>query len=178
MKKSNVILLYGGLTAIASSIFYQVLSLSSDPNSGLRYFSYLILFLGLFVGLLQYRKANGGYLKFGQGYGAAMLMTLIISVIAVVNFFIILKVQPDYIDKVMALAEQNMINKGMSQDQIDIGMKYAKMFTTPAALYFFCFIGSIFGGAILGLIAAGLTTKSKPMFEEANEIPSNDTPQA
>jgi len=175
MKKSNVILIWGVGTAVVTAIFSQVLSISDNPNSGVRYFAYLILFGGLFVGLLQYRKANGGYLKFGEGFGAAMLMTLIVAFISVISLFIVLKSQPGYIDKILTLAQQNMVNKGFTQDQIDTNMKYARIFTTPRMLYIFSFIGSLIGGAIFSLIAAGLASKQKPIFEDADEMPNHET---
>jgi len=107
-----------------------------------------------------------------------MLMTLIIAFVSVINLFIILNLQPDYIDRMLALAQQSMLNKGMPQEQIDMGMKYAKMFTTPGMLYLFTIIGSLIGGAVFGLIATGLTTKKKPLFDDANEeVLNNEIPQ-
>jgi hypothetical protein len=69
MKKSTVILMWGGGTGLASVIFYQILYATGQENSGLRWLNMLILFLGLFIGTMKFRNnANGGYMTFGQGF--------------------------------------------------------------------------------------------------------------
>src|SRR5579885_2607372 len=54
MKKSTVIILWGAITGVANSLFYQVINANDSINKSLAYVSYLIIFAGLLVGTLQY----------------------------------------------------------------------------------------------------------------------------
>ncbi len=180
MKKSTVIWLWGGATGVVSVIFYQLLYATSQEDSQLRWFNVLIMFLGLFIGTMMYRnKANGGYLTFGEGFKAAFLMTLILAVIMVIATALDFVLHPDMIDKMLEKAKNDMINQGRTDEQIEVGMHYVKMFSTIPMIILFVLIGELFFGAILSLISAGLCTRKKPMFDEVNEVPGdeNQTPQ-
>jgi hypothetical protein len=179
MKKSNVILMWGAITGIALVIFFQILKATGQDDSGLKWFNVLIMFLGLFVGTMQVRdKANGGYISYGGGYKADFLMVLIITLLAVISTIVDLQIHPDFVDKILESARTNMINKGYDDQQIEISMHYTKMMTTPVWLVTWVVIFDLLFGAILCLITAGLCTKKKPIFDDLNEVPENNVPQA
>ena len=179
MKKSTVILMWGGATGLTSVIFYQILYATGQEDSGLRWINILIVFLGLFIGTMKVRdKANGGYLTFGEGYKAGFLMVLIGTLLTLIATVIDLQLHPDFIDKIIAKSRDGMINKGMTEDQIEISLKYVRMWTTTPLIILFTVIGSVFFGAIISLITAGICTRKKPIFDDANEVSVNDIPQA
>lgn len=179
MKKSTVIILWGLITGVASVIFSQILYSTGQENSGLRWFNMLIMFIGIFVGTMQYRdKANGGYLTFGQGFKAAFFISLIITLVSTIAMIVDLQLHPEIIDKILTQSRDNMINKGMSDEQIETGLKYTKMFTTPFMLVLWTIVGGLFFSAILSLISAGLCSRNKPIFDNTNETSAADTPQA
>jgi putative membrane protein (TIGR04086 family) len=176
MKKSTVILIWGGITGIASAIFYQILYATGQEDSQLRWLNILIIFLGLFIGTRQFRdKANEGYLTFGQGFKTGFFMVLIITLIGVIATIVDLQLHPDFVDKIVEKSKDSMINKGMSEDQIEMSLKYVKMWTTPAMIILFVIVGSLISGAILSLITAGISTKAKPIFDDAGGAPGNET---
>jgi Protein of unknown function (DUF4199) len=171
MKKSTIILMWGAITGVANSLFYQFRNIADNPTTSLRYISYLIMFAGLLVGTLQYRKANGGYLSFGEGYKAGILMTLIIAVISTISLAIFLQTHPGFMDKILAQTQAMYVNKGMSSDQIETAMSYARKFTSPAVMTLFGFIGGILTGAIVSLLSAGISIRKKPLIDEDNNAP-------
>jgi len=176
MKKSTVILIWGGITGIASAIFYQILYATGQEDSQLRWLNILIIFLGLFIGTRQFRdKANEGYLTFGQGFKTGFFMVLIITLIGVIATIVDLQLHSDFVDKIVEKSKDSMINKGMSEDQIEMSLKYVKMWTTPAMIILFVIVGSLISGAILSLITAGISTKAKPIFDDAGGAPGNET---
>jgi len=59
----------------------------------------------------------------------------------------------------------------MSSEQIEMAMKYTKMFMTPVMMMIFGFLGNTIVGAIVGLLAAGITAKAKPFMQEDNNTP-------
>jgi len=172
MKKSTVILLWGAITGVANSLFYHLINVQDNPNRGIQYISYIIIFAGLLVGTLQYRKANEGYLSFGEGYKAGFFMTLVITVISCISLAIFLQMHPDFADKIIAQSRAQMINRGMTSDQIDMSMSYARKFMSPTFMLLFAFIGSIISGAIMSLLSAGISIRNRPPFtEEDNNTP-------
>ncbi len=121
MKKSTIILVWGGATAIALVIYYQALKFAGMENSGLRWISVLLMFSGILFGTLQLRKkVNGGYLTYGQGFSAGFFMVLIITVVAVIATSIDIQLHPDYMDKMLEQSRINMINKGYTDQQIEM----------------------------------------------------------
>jgi hypothetical protein len=169
MKKSSAIIMWGVITALSSIVYYWVTNISGVPNKSTQWIGYIIFFAGLLVGTLQYRnKANGGYVSFGEAYKVGILMTLIIAVLGTINFLVFLQIQPDFPAKILEQSRIDMVNKGMSADQIDMGLKYASKFMTSQMMIIFGIIGQIIGGAILSLLSAGIAAKPKPLIEEDN----------
>ncbi len=169
MKKSSVILMWGVITALASIAYYWMTNISGVPNKSMQWIGYIIFFGGLLVGTLQYRnKANGGYVSFGEAYKVGILMTLIITVLGTINFLIFLQMHPDFPAKILEQSRVDMVNRGMTTDQIDMGLKYASKFMTPQMMIIFGLFGQIIGGAILSLLSAGISTKKKPLIDDDN----------
>ncbi len=146
-------------------------------NSGLRWISVLLMFSGILFGTLQLRKkVNGGYLTYGQGFSAGFFMVLIITVVAVIATSIDIQLHPDYI-KCLKQSRINMINKGYTDQQIEMSMHYAQKFSTPGWIAFWILLFDLFFGTIISLITAGIATKKKPIFDETDTAQSNDIPQ-
>ncbi len=171
MKKSTVIVRWGIITAIVMSLFSYLMYVTgaSFSNPSVSYFGYVIMIGGMIMAMRQFRdKVNGGYASFGDQYKIGILMVLIISVITTIYFLIFMQLSPDFISKMIEQSQANMVNKGMSSEQIEMAMKYTKMFMTPAMMMIFSLIGNIIIGAIVGLLAAAITSKPKPFMEDNN----------
>jgi len=127
------------------------------------------MFAGILMGMRQFRdKVNGGFGSFGDLYKVGIMMVLVIAAISTVYFIIFLQLTPGFIDRIRQQAQADMVNRGMSSDQIDMAMKMTEKFTTPTLMIIFGFIGNLFFGAILGLLAAGISSKAKPFTEQDN----------
>ena len=127
------------------------------------------MFGGLVLAMRQFRdKVNGGFASFGQQYTVGILMILVMSVLTTVYFIVFLQLTPDFVTKTMEQSQADMVNKGMSSDQIAMAMKYTKMFMSPGIMAAFGFLGNAIVGAILGLLAAAITAKAKPFMEDDN----------
>jgi hypothetical protein len=166
MKKSTVIILWGVITGIVNDIFYQILNMTGNMEGSLHYISWLIVFGGLLVGTLQYRKANDGFASFGECYKAGILMTLIISVLGTAGFAFFLFGHPDFVSHLIEQQRAAYVNRGMTSDQIDKAMSMAKNFMTPPVLIVFSFIGEIITGAIMSLLSSGIVARKKPLVHE------------
>jgi hypothetical protein len=59
-------------------------------------------------------------------------------------------------------AEQNMIDKGMSDDQIQLAMTWTKQFMSPVWMTVWAMLGTAFFGCILSLIVAAIFRRDDP----------------
>ncbi len=160
MKRSNVILVWGIGTGLATVAFSQIISATGHEESGVKYFNYLILFLGLFIGTMKVRdKANGGYISYGQGFKVGFLITLIIAGISVIAFIIDMQIHPGLIDKIREHAQDRLVNKGSTNSQVYSGTESLNMMGNPFMLCVSILCGGLFIGTIMSLITAGLCTK-------------------
>jgi hypothetical protein len=155
---------FGILTAVALIIF-SVLLMALDLNqSPVAWFAYAIMVAFLAWGTVNYRnKAKGGYISYGKAYGSCMYILLFASIILSIFMFVYLGyIDTAIMEKAMLKAEEDMIAQGLPDEQIEIGMKYARMFSTPTMISIFVFLGYMIFGAILSLIIAAFIKKDNP----------------
>jgi len=174
MKKSSVVLKWGIITSVVMCVYSYLLYVTNAAFTmrSLSYLSIVIMVGGLAMGMIEFRnKVNGGFATFGKQFGLGMLMTLIIAAISTIYFEVLVASTP-YMDNMLAQSQAEMVNKGMSSEQIEMGMKYAKMFMSPVLMGVFGLIGNAIMGAIASLIAAAITSKAAPIGGDNNSIPA------
>lgn len=161
--------MWGVITTLAMSAFSLSMYLAGNMNRANQYIGFVIMFIGIVIGMIQCRnKVNGGFGSFGEQFKIGLLITLMVTGLNTIYLIVFLQLTPGFIDKIKQQAEANMINKGLTTEQMQMGMKMMEKFTTPAMMVVFGLIGTIFFGVILTLIAAAITNKPKPFMEEDN----------
>ncbi len=168
MKKSTVILSWAIYTSIVYIVVYEVTNNPDHPNKALGWIGYLIFLAGLILGTFMYRKANGGFLTFGEGYKAGLLMTLVIAVALTIHYFVYLQMHPDLPEKLLAQVQAQMVNSGMQPDAIDKALSVDRMMFKPVPMVIIGLLVSVLTGAILSLVSAGVSIKNKPFIEDDN----------
>lgn len=144
-----------GLAGIAISLifYFTGASLESKIPQILTYLAQLIIII---IGIKSYRDNDlGGYIGYGKAVGTGLLISIFGGILAgafSVIFFSF--IAPDMVDRILAAAQQNMIDKGMSEEQIEMGLEWTKKFMTPGWLFIFSIISAAFFGLILSLIAS------------------------
>ena len=160
-------LLLGGVLIVFSYLMYLF---GVDFDSKLQWISYLIMIAGLFLGIKKWRdQYNNGFVSYGDAFKNGfftMLIAGILTSVWVLLFFSI--IAPEEIGKMMEMAEEKMYESqpDMTDDQIELAMKWSKMFMSPVWMAIWGFIGSIFAGVILSAIIAIFIKKEKPFFSE------------
>lgn len=160
-------LMLGGVLIVFSYLMYL---LGVDFDSKLQYFSYIIMIAGLFIGIKQWRdKYNNGFISYGDAFKNGfftMLIAGILTSIWVLLFFTV--VAPDEIGKMLEIAEEKMYESqpDMTDEQLDLAMKWTKMFMSPLWMAIWGFLGNIFAGLVLSAIIAIFIKKEKPFFAE------------
>jgi hypothetical protein len=160
--------LFLGVALVLFSLLMYVIGVAMD--SKIQWISYVIMIAGLVLAIKQWRdKYNNGFLTYGQAFSNGFLTILvsgIISSIWILLFFGV--IAPGEIEKMMEIAEENMYESqpNMSDEQIEMALKYSRMFMSPVWMAVWGFIGNIVVGAVLSAIIAIFMKKEKPIFEE------------
>jgi len=164
-KKSafSIALKYAIITALASFIYSLIVYLLGVfTQSWVSWLSYAILLAGLIFTVKDRRdKDLGGFISFGEAFGAGFLFCIITGIFSVIFSLIMIQfIAPDMIDQILKVTQQKMMDKGMSDDQIQMAMGYTKKFLTPGWMALWVLIGTAFFGCILSLIVAAIFKKN------------------
>ncbi|HMG94536.1 MAG TPA: DUF4199 domain-containing protein [Chryseolinea sp.] len=117
----------------------------------------------LILAHLYYRKNGDGFMNYGQGIGIAFWSGLISSVVGSVFTYIYIKfVDQSMITAIREGAIRDMEEKGQSDEQIDMAMKFVDMFTNAEALLLFGLFFGVLGMIVIGLIVTIFTQKPRP----------------
>lgn len=156
------------LIALVSIIFSLLPTLlgvkqGGPVNYALSFASFVIMFLVLLNSMKQYREEElGSYMSFGRAFRFSFFVFIIASFIGSIFFFIQIQfITPGMLDEMMNTQIAEMEKRGMSEEEIEMGMKMTGMMSSPAILALFAFFGSLIWGVIISLIV-GATTKRWP----------------
>jgi hypothetical protein len=159
---------WGLILGLALVIYSAILYFSDNMfNKSLSYFSYLIIVIGLFLGIKAYRdNFLGGYITYGQTIGAGIIISLYASIISAVFTILLYKfIDPDLSQKLFAFTEQQMLDKGTPEDQVEMAMKITEKFLNPYFMAGFAILGSVVVGLIISLIEGIFLKKENPANE-------------
>jgi hypothetical protein len=150
-------LIIAGILIVFSILMSFINGSAAKPGSG--WISYLVIIAGLVLFIYLYGKANNNFVGFGDlfsyGFKATCMMTLVFVVFMVIISF----VMPEFKEKAMEAAREEMERRGGMSDS---DMERA---TNMMEKYFWAFaiggtiLGFIIIGAIGSLIGAAVTPK-------------------
>ena len=123
----------------------------------------VILSLAVIVlGMIQFKKANNGFMSFGQGLKVGVGISLVAGVIGIImNQIMQGVIDPEMMDKAIEFQKGTMIEAGMTSDQIDAQLKMGESFRTPLMQILFGLLFSIVFGFIYSLIPALILKKTE-----------------
>ncbi|HOS72664.1 MAG TPA: DUF4199 domain-containing protein, partial [Bacteroidales bacterium] len=120
------------LIGIAYSLVIYFLDLTLNKAQGWVFM--LIQIVILYFLLKSYRdNYRYGTISFSQGLGAGMIIFVYYAIIiAVFSYILYAWIDPDLIDKQLAFAEEQMLEKGIPAEAVEAGMKVqAKLLKPP-----------------------------------------------
>jgi hypothetical protein len=160
---------YGVIIALAVMVFSLILFLLNlDQSYGLEWLSYLILVGGIWLAQLNYRnKYLGGWITYGQSFTVGLFISIVVGVIMGIYTFVFFKyINPGAMEEAMVIAEQKMMDRGMTDMEIEQGMAMAKKFSGIGMFTFSASAGNLFLGMIISLITSIFVKKENTGFEQ------------
>lgn len=159
-----------GLLGIVWTLFLWFIDQSL--NQGLGYVFFIVLIAGLYLGIKSYRdKYKNGFITYGHSLGAGVIIMLYYSIIAALFTFILYSyIDPGLTDKMLAMTESKMLDKGVPESMIEQSMKMSAKFMAPWVMAITGVVGGVFMGTILSLIVSIFTRKEgNPLIDDAIE---------
>ncbi|MEY4539029.1 MAG: hypothetical protein RLZZ306_786, partial [Bacteroidota bacterium] len=141
---------WGVIIGIISILYNTAIMVSGQiGNLTLGYSFYIILAIGIFMAMNDFKKENQGFVSYSQGLGLGVMKTTIVGLISGFFTFAYLKfIDPSITDQLMKKTVEDMEKKGLPDEQIEQAMEYSKMFMSPGAMFMAGLIGIVFIGFI------------------------------
>jgi len=154
-----------GCVGIIFGIMLFTLDMQYERGWGVQATQIAILAAGIVLGIIQFKKANLGFLDISQALKVGAGVALIAGILGLIYFFVFSKfVEPDFMDNMYEIGKQQALenNPKLTEEQIDQGIEMQKSFawvTYPVIL-----IMNIIIGLVVGLIAGLALKKQKPAY--------------
>ncbi len=155
--------LINALTAIVITYAFEFLNI--DPNSPLKYLSYIPFIIFLFITQKEFKDEIGGFITFGEGFSAGFRYALFTGlVIAVFVYLYCAILSPAVFDKALEASRAKMEAQNMSSDQIERGMSIAKKWGPLMGAFGTAVVYPIIG-ALISLIGAAIFKKERSAYD-------------
>jgi hypothetical protein len=161
---ARVALKWGVITGLALIVYSTLLyTLGQMTNGMLTIVIYVIIVIGLVLGMREYRTLNGGYLTFGEGVGLGALLSAVAGLLS--SAYTVLYstvIDPGMQERVMEQMREQLENQGkLSDEQIDQAMEISQSFQSPGLQFIIGIFGTIFIGVVFSLVIAAILRQSK-----------------
>lgn len=153
-----------GVISIVFSLMLYSLDMHYQGGFAVIAVSLIITIAFIIIGMVQFKKANNGYLSFGQALKIGIGISLIGGIIvALFNQVLMNFIDPDTMTKAFEYQREQLMAAGqLTAEQIDAQLEMGKSFATPVMQIAFGLLGSLFFGFILSLVPALILKKSQP----------------
>ncbi|MFY0594687.1 DUF4199 domain-containing protein [Roseivirga sp.] len=152
---------YGVILGLVGTLVW-VLPAALRLSISILFLVYWAYFVGVFyLALSAFRKANGGIMSFGQGFGIVMLATLIGGAVRAVLRYAYLVFDGGYFEFALEAQQNSPFAQPESTEE---AAGFMEAIFTPGGFAIMSFIGAIFAGLIFGAIVSAV------MKNEAEEF--------
>ena len=151
-----------GVASIVLSLVMYATGSHLDPHWSNSIIS-AILFIGVIAyGTSKFKEANGGFMSWGQGVKVGVGIAVLAGLIVVIYNYIFMNfIEPDFMNQMMELQNQKLMDGGMTEEQIEAANEMGKSFQSPAIMAAMGIIGYAIGGFIVAAITSAIMKKSE-----------------
>ncbi|AKD03593.1 DUF4199 domain-containing protein [Pontibacter korlensis] len=163
----SVALKWGFIFALIGVVFSLILMVADlSENRWLSSLAYIILIVGIVVAMKNYKELNQGFMSYGQGLGIGSIVSAIFGFLSGLGSWLYIEfVDPEYMARVMEKQRVQMLEQGLTDEQIDAGMAMAENFQGPVTMILGATVVTLILGFILSLIISAVMKNTRPEFE-------------
>lgn len=167
VSKQQVAVKWGIILAIISVIYSFVLQFSGQiTNQALTWVGYVFVIVILVLAIREYKTANGGFMRFGEGLTVGLFTSVVSSVISSIFTYVYIKFIDDSMLTTIKQAAMNEMakNPNLSAEQMDAAMNNPMMdfFMSPEWILIGGLFGGIIGGLLISLVISAIMKKENP----------------
>ena len=168
LKTSSFALRYGlilGLISVVFGLMIYFLEMHYQNDTKIGIVSLIISSVVIILGLLAFRKANGGFMSLSQALKTGLGIALISGIISILYQTVLITViDPDTIQKTIdfQMDKIRMEQPELPTETLNQIENMQEKFTTPWVMVAIGIIFSLFFGFIISLIGGLIIKKSKP----------------
>jgi putative flippase GtrA len=154
--------IYTGVVIVIFSLLTYVAEISHDSPIN-KWIPFLFYLIAMFIGVKNWRdKQSNGFVSFGKAYSISFTIALFAAIIGTIYTFVFMSyIDPSISELILKSAEQGMLDKGYTDEQIDQGMKYVEMFSTSTGIAIWTIVVSCIFFALLSLFPAAILKKEE-----------------
>jgi len=161
-------LLYGGITG-GAILLHSVVLYALDASFSIysQIMGYLLPIALLVLVLSMYRKEKlNGVMSYSQSFIMGSLTMVVAGVISAIYMFVFIKyIDPDFVNVMMQMQEDKMLEKGMDEAAIEQAMDFTSKMRSVGFLTVMAFVGTAFMGVIFSaIVSIFLKKESKDPF--------------
>lgn len=155
-----------GIVLVIYSVLLYLLDLSLNKYLG--WVSYIITIAVIVYATLNYRKNSlDGNISYGQALGLATIIIVFGALLSsIYSYIYVTVIDPGYIEKALATAEEQLINKGMPDDQIEMGLSIQRKMMQPFIMSIMTLVGYTIVAFIIALISSAFLKKEGDPYQE------------
>ncbi len=167
-KTGKYALIFGGLaglTGIVFSVMLYMMDMQYEQGIGIQAVQFGILAVFVVFAIMQFKKANEGYLSVVQAVKIAPGVAVISFIIGILWFLIFSNIiEPDFMANSMQIGKQKAMeqNPELTSEQLDQGMEMQQKFFW-VIMAVFMLISALFA-TVVGLITGLIMKKQKNAF--------------
>ena len=167
-------MIYGLYLALALMLFSVILYVTGlILNQKLGYVSMAIYVLGIVYAQISYRNNElNGSISYSQALGFGVAIMLFSGIITAFYTMVLYTfIDPSLIEQMKVVQEEALLQRGMTEYQIEAAMTMASKMMTPGWISIMGLLGSILIGTIISLVTSIFIKKQNDpdAFDEAME---------
>jgi len=163
--------LISAVTSIVLTFVYQFLNIAQDSPT--RYLSMLPFIAFIVMAQIEYKEVLGGSITYGKAFSTGFRVALFGGILAAIfMYFYVSFINTEFINQMMEAQRAKLVDKNMSDEQIDQAMKMTSKMMSPIMISFFAAVGSAFMGALISVITAAIVKKDPPPLELLDDEPT------
>lgn len=158
----NFGLILGAVSVIFAFMLYTA-DMHYQGGISVMLISLALSLAAVIIAMIQFKKANEGFMTFGQALKIGVGVCLIGGIIGIIfNQIMSNVIDPDMMAKAMEYQKNQLLETtNMTMEQVEAQMELGKTFSTPTMQIVFGLVFSLLMGFVLSLIPALILKKSE-----------------
>jgi len=152
-----------GLVSVIFNVMLYTMDLHYEQGWGVRIVGLVLMLAAIILAIVQFKKANSGYLKIIDGVKLGAGIGLVAAILGLIYYALLTNVlEPEFFDKSMEIAKVKVLeeNPTMTDEQWDKGVEMQRNFAWMA--YPIVIIFNIIIGLIIGVITGAIMQNKRP----------------